>query len=91
MRKFLTSLPLMLTLMLWAVPAKADLLSVHADIPFPLAPPKKARTVQTQFQALALVSVCLYSHLGLHMSLMKFPTQVTLLILKTPTKSLVCL
>ena len=38
MRKFLTSLPLMLTLMLWAVPAKADLLSVHADIPLSFSP-----------------------------------------------------
>ena len=38
MRKFLTPLPLMLTLMLWAVPAKADLLSVHADIPLSFSP-----------------------------------------------------
>ena len=38
MRKFLTSLPLMLALMLWTVPAKADLLSVHADIPLSFSP-----------------------------------------------------
>ena len=38
MRKFLTSLPLMLALMFWTVPAKADLLSVHADIPLSFSP-----------------------------------------------------
>ena len=38
MRKFLTFLPLMLTVMLWTVPAKADLLSVHADIPLSFSP-----------------------------------------------------
>ena len=38
MRKFLTSFPLMLALMLWTVPAKADLLSVHADIPLSFSP-----------------------------------------------------
>jgi len=38
MRKFLTSLPLMLALILWTVPAKADLLSVHADIPLSFSP-----------------------------------------------------
>tara|TARA_A100001388_G_C28726764_1_gene479367 strand:+ start:569 stop:1129 length:561 start_codon:yes stop_codon:yes gene_type:complete len=38
MRKFLTFLPLMLTVMLWTAPAKADLLSVHADIPLSFSP-----------------------------------------------------
>jgi len=38
MRKFLTSLPLMLALMVWTATAKADLLSVHADIPMSFSP-----------------------------------------------------
>ena len=38
MRKFLTSIPLMLAVMLWTVPARADLLSVHADIPLSFSP-----------------------------------------------------
>ncbi|MEC8359937.1 MAG: hypothetical protein VXZ92_09145, partial [SAR324 cluster bacterium] len=38
MKKFLTTLLLMLTLMLFAVSAKADLLSVHADIPLSFSP-----------------------------------------------------
>ena len=36
--KFLTILPFMLPLILWAVSVKADMLSVHADIPLSFSP-----------------------------------------------------
>ena len=81
----------MLTLMLWAVPAKADLLSVHADIPLSFSPTQEGSDSPDSISGARVGSACSYYRLELHMSPMKYPTQVTLLILKTPTKSLVCL